>query len=859
MKFKNILISSLILLISLISPSASFAEENVKESEVLFVHEIYPLLQSRCFPCHGENKKKGELDLRTLKSLLKGGESGEPILVRGKPQESLLFKAITWQDPDLEMPPKKNDRLNDHQVAQFKKWIQKGAPWPETPRFDWIKKSIVPQGAGIQVPTTGGLSPDWTQRYYKEEDLWAYRDLKETELLLSENQNPIDVFIDTQLRAKKLTGAPQASPQDLVRRLHFTLTGLGPRVEEVQAFLENPSENNYLNAVDRLLASPHYGERMAQHWLDVVRYADTAGFSNDWERPHAWRYRDYVIRSFQKDKPFNQFIVEQIAGDELKPRSQENLIATGFLRMGPWEQTAMSVKAVTRQLWLDDVTNLVGETFLAQPLRCAKCHDHKFDPIPTIDYYRFQAAFASTQFAEAKAGFLGSENIREREGRTDRTARILNGKNVEAITQLQGDNAFSRVRARLQKYRTIALKRFEPLTHAVKTQKPQPISILEGGNLERPTKKVQPGVLSVLNLSKLKSKTLPATQKERRLALANWIASEKNPLTARVIVNRVWQWHFGRGLALSPNNFGKTGGKPSHPELLDYLARWFVQNEWSIKKLQRLILTSRAFKRSSVHPQPEKLQTIDPANRLLARYTPRRLSAEEIRDHALYTSNELSKEMGGPGIFPSIHWEVALQPRHVMGGIAPSYRPSDLPAQRNRRTIYAFKYRGLSDPMLEVFNRPGPDLSCERRDETTIAPQALELLNGDFLRSRALKIANDIFKSLETPNAEDQINTLYSVILNRAPNSRELKITNQYLTKVLTIQRQTKPKPITIETSVERSMIAEETGVLFKWREFLALEKFVPDLQPSDCKPEIRALAELALVLMNSSEFMYVY
>lgn len=846
------------------SDSPPEVPQEVTNAEKLFVFEVQPLLKARCLPCHGApgRKIKGELDLSSALKASRGGESGSPLIVPGHPEKSLLYRAITWEDPDLEMPPKENDRLSPDELRSFATWIREGAPWPTDEKITRIRATDWGSSVrGIQVTTSGGLSPDWTNRLYEEDDIWAFRGLKEVKATppADTTRNPIDTFVDARLNQAGLVPAPRASARELNRRLHLGLTGLLPRPEDADTLTESSSETQFQELVTRLLDSPEYGERMAQHWLDVVRYADTAGFSNDWERPHAWRYRDYVVRAFNQDKPFHRFIVEQIAGDELEDGDPEDTLATGFLRMGPWEHTGMSVAALTRQLWLDDVTNSVGETFLAQPLRCARCHDHKFDPIPTRDYYRVQAVFASTQFSEPEVPLLPVENVAGAKERTERVTRHMAESNLQVLTKLEGDNAFNRIKNKLKKYRELALERFKPRALAVKSEKPQEVHILEGGSLQRPGQSVRPGVLSAVGLGEYPHPEVTDRATGRRLELARWIASDRNPLTARVIVNRVWQWHFGEGIVRSSNNFGKTGDRPSHPELLDFLASWFTENSWSIKKLHRLILSSETYRRSTEHPDPEALALKDPTGRLLARFKPRRLTAEEIRDNALLVSGELSRTRGGPGVFPFIHWEVALQPRHIMGGIAPSYRPDSTPEERNRRTLYTFRYRGLSDPFMDVFNRPGPDLSCERRDETTVAPQALELLNGQFLRDRSLILARRALEAQPEVDFESGARRLFLEILGRQPDPDELQAVVEYLNLGLRLQEQARPEDAEIPQIVERMMIAEQTGQPFRWKEHLALDDLVPDLDPASCSPRTRALAELALVLLNSSEFLHVY
>ena len=516
------------------------------------------------------------------------------------------------------------------------------------------------------------------------------------------------------------------------------------------------------------MASPHYGEHFGLNWLDVSRYADTAGFANDYARPNAWRYRDYVVRSFNNDKPYNTFVKEQIAGDEINPNNPEHIIATGFLRMGPWEQTGMSVFKETRQMWLDDVTDSVGQTFLAHPLLCAKCHDHKFDPVPIRDYYRMSAVFSTTQFAERNAAFLDEESragIKERVAWVDAKLKHYNrqggeiGKKIERLKKKEeggvkkGDNGLDpgdeASKARISK--NIIRHKIEkdmalPLAHAVYTGKTvtkknvqgrqsipkdpwekgyfEKDAILAGGNVYSPTDPVKPGGLSAAeSLGKMEVRRVSNGGKgKRRLALANWIVDENNPLTARVMVNRVWSWHFGKGIAGNPNNFGGTGELPTHPLLLDYLADWFIKNDWSVKKLNTLIVTSQAYRRSTRHPDESLKKERDPKNNLYATFQPRRLKAEELRDAMLLASGELNPRVGGIPVRPDVNPEVAVQPRQIMGGTASVYEPDPLPEQRNRRSIYAEKIRGLRDPFFETFNQPGPDKSCELRETSTVAP-----------------------------------------------------------------------------------------------------------------------------------------
>lgn len=852
-------------LLSQTDESNKRAANQATAADELFHRDVLPVLSKRCFGCHGaQDDVEGELDLTTRASMLEGGESGEPTLAPGKPNESLLYLAVL-RDGDYVMPPKERNRLTPDEIAHLKRWIEAGAPWPEkspdsraTPD-DWDSKD------GIEVATSGGLSDDWTHRRYDPADLWAYLPVRDypvpnTSGGASPARNPIDAFVSRRLREKKLNVAPPADRRTWIRRATFGLTGLPPTPDEVDRFLADDSPHAFDNVIERLLASPRYGERMAQHWLDVVRYADTSGFANDYERPNAWRYRDYVIRAFNDDKPFDEFVVEQIAGDELDPQDPEKRIAVGFLRMGPWEHTGMSVAAVTRQLFLDDVTNAVGVTFLGQQLNCCKCHDHKFDPLPTRDYYRVQAVFASTQFDEANTRWLDAENTTDFDKRKSEVEAILKDPRWME-TDDPGNDSARRVSNKRKDYLQRAGQRYQPKSFSVKNGGAQSVHILVGGSLESPADRVEPGVLSAVQFtdgSLTGAAEIPQAAAGRRLALARWIADPDNPLTARVIVNRVWQMHFGRGIVSTPNGFGKMGARPTHPELLDWLANWFVEHDWSIKDLHRLIMTSETYRRGGDHPDGDALARVDPANKLLSYFPPRRLSAEELRDAMLAVTGELNFEMGGPGIFPEINWEVAMQPRHIMGSIAPAYQPSATRHQRHRRTIYAFRYRTLANPMLEVFNRPGPDISCECRDETTVTPQVFALFNGRNVHQRALALAIRLEKISDDP--AERINRVFRRLYGRRPTGTQLSSCLAHVARMTDHHRQHPPTNVTLPISVAREMIDEQTGEPFHWKEKLhGMLNYEPDVQPADVSAETRGLAELCLVLLNSNEFVYVY
>ena len=689
--------------------------------EALFVHEVLPLLESKCLTCHGNDPEEieGNLDLRNRESLYLGGASSEPIVIAHRPEMSKLYLAVKRVDEEWAMPPKTGDALLPDEQEVIHDWIVAGAPWPDAKRIAEIQNDTNYTSNGrIALKTSGGLDAAWDNRRYRWENLWAYIPIKDYAVPYSKTStHPIDAFLQAKRDLQKLKPSPDANKTVLLRRATFDLTGLPPTPKEIADFLDDTHPKAFEKVIDRLLDSPHYGEQWGRYWLDVVRYSDSGGFSNDYIRPNAWRYRDYVINAFNTDKPYNHFAREQLAGDEMNPADPEHLVATGFLRMGPWEHTSMSVAAETRQFFLDDVTNIVGEAFLATPLSCAKCHDHKYDPIPTRDYYRIQAVFASTQFARRPAPFLEYENVDLQKSEKEliknwiEEARLgtqkIKEREEQAARKWYQDHGLSyRTKAERRKlpenqqpprylgltyqdlgYRKVLNKRMQTLSHyldrfeplafsvyngpirvmnsnrpgylPVKIQGSPPLSyILTGGSTYSPGAQVYPGVLSVLHSELLDSESilpefnLPQSLDQRRSVFAHWLTHPNNPLFVRTMVNRVWQYHFGKGIAGNPNNFGSTGKKPTHPELLDWLCTYFIENDWSIKKLHRLIMTSKAYAMQYDHKAMNKLKKVDPDNALLCYFPVRRLQAEELRDAMLLLSGELNAEVGGFPIRP---------------------------------------------------------------------------------------------------------------------------------------------------------------------------------------------------------------
>ena len=914
-----------------LASASSFADEkkpalSKPAAERLFTLRVLPLLKTKCFGCHGQDSEdiRGDYDLLTREGMIKGGESEEVALIPGKPEESPLYQAILWNG--YEMPPKENDRLNEEEAEYFRQWIASGAPWPDAEaqlaiqRKEW---SVRENEDGVIVDTSGGLASDWTYRRYQHEDIWAFQPLRKSDVQFADDQNPVDFFINRKLKAAEIAAATQADPRTLIRRVYYDVTGLPPSPSDVARFRKawkQDQQQAWSDLVDQLLSSQHYGERWGQHWLDVVRYADTAGFSNDYERSNAWRFRDYVIRSFNNDKPFNEFVLEQLAGDELRPGDPEALIATGFLRMGPWG-TAMVPQKEARQIYLDDLVHNVGQSFLSMPLRCCKCHDHKFDPLPTKDYYGIYAAFATTQPAERAADFLPEENrngFAEKRKLVEELLAYAKGEQKrvqdkqEAAAKkwyeehnlpYKNENARKNDPEDMKPPRHVGLtpeekgikkvreqdvwiwqrrlERYEPMAQAVyngqddwkngrKLREPKQINkkwrpetyILAGGSLEAPAQAVKPRVLSAAGLSASEGDDPWQITDElngRRLALAKWIASDDNPLTARSIVNRVWQYHFGKGFVKTANNFGAKGGKPTHPELLDWLTADFIEHGWRLKRLHRLIMTSNTYRRSGKPVDAAKQETADPNNELLASFPPRRITAEELRDSTLLVSGELNREMGGVPIMPEINMEVALQPRMIQFSIAPAHQPSRTPAERNRRTIYAYRVRGQADPMLEIMNLPNPNESCEMRDAAAVTPQAFTLMNSDVMTDRSVAFAERIQKE-EPDNTQQWIRRAVQLAYSRLPSADEQKSLHAYLQKMQTYHQQNKPEAVEYPTQVTRSLVEEFTGEPFEFIEKLNVyEDYVPDSKPWTVDADTRALADVCLLLFNSNEFLYVY
>jgi cytochrome c553 len=643
--------------------------------ERFFEDRVRPLLATRCFRCHGPVKHKGGLRLDSRPALLAGGDRG-PALTPRQPQHSLLVSAVGYQDADLKMPP--NRPLSREEVADLRRWVEMGAPWP---------------GGTTATPArAGGLRiTDQDRRH------WAFQPLRRPRTPAVRDRawsaNPIDAFILAKLEARALRPNPPASRRELIRRVTFDLTGLPPTPRQVEDFVHDPSPHAYERLVDRLLASPHYGEKWGRHWLDLVRFAETNSYERDNPKPNAWRYRDYVIRAFNEDRPYNRFVREQLAGDELPDADADAVIATGYYRLGIWDDEPTD-PLQARYDGLDDIVATTGQVFLGLTMDCARCHDHKIDPIPQKDYYRLLA-------------FFHNINSFHNGGPTDEAdLRRFGRPSGKALCVTEAGNR-------------------APDTY-----------VLVRGNAHVHGARLEPGFPEVLGQAApvMGSPQPGARTSGRRRVLADWIASPDNPLTARVLVNRLWQHHFGRGIVRSPNDFGLHGDRPTHPELLDWLAAELVHDGWRFKPLHRLILTSRAYRMSS-RGNASGLAA-DPANDLFWRFDLRRLTAEEVRDAILAVTGTLNPEMYGPGMYPEL-------PREVLAGQSmPGYGwGKSSAAEQARRSVYVHVKRSLLAPLLESFDVAETDRTTPVRFVTTQPTQALHLLNGDFLNRQAAAFA----------------------------------------------------------------------------------------------------------------------
>jgi hypothetical protein len=689
--FRSLLLCSLIAMILLERPA--FAAPPATFRPIDFERDVRPILAKRCFECHGAETQESQLRLDDRSAVLKGGKSGRPAAVPGQSTASRLVVVITGRDAKVVMPPD-GARLTNAEIAILRRWIDEGLRW------------------GVD-PANPPVQP--TQSEQNRADFWSFKPIHRRRVPLPESDgadaNPIDAFVANKLASVGLSSSPPADRRTLVRRLCLDALGLPPAPETIAKFAGDTDPLAWQRLVDRVLASPHFGERWARHWLDVVRFAETDGFETNIERPNAFRYRDYLIRALNDDTPYDRFVCEQIAGDGSGAGA-----ATGFLVGGPCDKVKSPDLVLTRMQRQDELTDMVnttGTAFLGLTLGCAKCHNHKFDPIPQHDFYAIQAVFAGVRHGD----------------------RTLNADARRDHAEIRPISAY-----------------------AGQFDQPEPVHRLHRGDPMAPRETVEPGAVSVLGLLKIPPRSL---EHMRRAALAAWIVRPENPLTARVIVNRVWHYHFGHGLVETPSDFGHNGGRPSHPELLDWLAGELICGHWSLKHIHRLILTSNTYRQSSA-PRADGLQK-DAQARWLWRFPPRRLEAEAIRDSILAASGALDCRMEGPGFSafkPNTNYVRVYLPKEDFG-------PSEW-----RRMVYMTKVRMEHDAVFGAFDCPDAGLIAPRRMQSTTPLQALNLMNSRFTIQQAHLLASRAQRDAGAALA-DQVTRTFELTLGRRPDPAE--------------------------------------------------------------------------------------
>jgi cytochrome c553 len=787
--------------------TAMFAAEAAPPpvDQAYFQRDIKPILAARCLGCHGVDNRLGKLDLRSKASAMTGGTHGAA-LVPGNASKSFLFQLVNGNRTPL-MPP--GGKLPAGEIAKLRRWLDGGAPWAD------------------------GAVENATKQVW-----WSFRAPKLPAVPVSKpgtwTKNPIDAFVLAKLREENLASNPPATRPVLIRRAYLDVIGIPPTPEEVDDFVRDKSANAWEKVVDRLLASPHYGERWGRHWLDLVRYADSSGFEGDKDRPNAWRYRDYVIRAFNDDKPYDQFIREQIAGDELiaagdvkgstdqrvngakdpasKPGSvdplspspidpiSEKWVATGYLGHGQ-EDFAMVKLPTTRADELDDMVSTTSSVFLGLTVGCARCHDHKYDPVKQTDYYRLAALFAPTVRKDVDVPTPEEQRAADqRNGELEAEAAPLR-QQISALQEVGRKAAMAGGNAKPNDEQTAAAlpemdrKRLKELQEAVKAieakrpQLPKAMTITDGGKTYEPFhlmirgdayqkgEVVQPGFITSLPRGSevVAPDAATASTTGRRRALAEWLADPGNPLPSRVWMNRVWRQHFGRGIVDTTSNFGVNGELPSHPELLDWLALKFQSGGQRLKPMHRLMLLSNTYRQSSaVRPDA---QQADPQNRRLWRMPVRRLEAEAVRDSILAVTGALNREMGGPPVYPPV--DPSLRADTYQGINWPEGEDSP---KTWRRSVYVKVKRSLILPSLEVFDCPEITASVAQRNVSVTPTQALLLLNDPLIHRQAEVFAARLKKEAgDAP--KQQVDRAYRVAFGRLPTERERSLALTFLQK----------------------------------------------------------------------------
>lgn len=831
----------------------------------VFNDSVRPILEARCLTCHNEEKHRGGLDLTTRVALLKGGDSG-PSLIVGDPEQSLLIKSIRHEaEPHM---PLKAEKLPEGEIAVLVAWVKAGAPMPEG-------AAPAPQAKREMVVSD------------KDREFWAYRPLDDPAPPVVEDsawvKNPIDAFVLAKLEEKGLAPAPPADKRTLIRRAYFDLLGLPPTPEEVEQFVNDAAPDAWAQLIDRLLASPHYGERWGRHWLDLARYADSDGYEFDKERPNAFPYRDFVIRALNADMPYDQFVRWQLAGDEFAPDDAQAIAATGFLAAGPFIDNQVTEQ--NRYDELDDIVSTTASTFLATNVGCARCHDHKYDPVPTRDYYRLLSAFTTVTRRDTVLGTRAdAKHYAEAVGAWDagvklakkdlddyieeyrlplRTAKVralgisqqgqdlllakvdpgnaqqkllldLHGKTVEVSNDevrksltseqvAQWDARASKVQA-AEKEKPAPPAMVFAMTDA--QREPRESFLLARGNVEAKKETVQLGFLSVLpgNGDPAFEPTLlrPAEAQTtyRRSAVADWIVSVDRGagrLALRVVANRLWHYHFGAGIVRTPNDFGVQGERPTHPELLEWLAQEVQRNGWRFKPMHKLIMMSNAYQMATTFDAAKA--KMDPDNHTWWRRTPQRMEAEVLRDSVLSVSGCLNPTMFGPGIYPSVPEDAIKIGSTLKWPLGVVDGPGTW-----RRSVYVSIRRSSRVPLFEAFDMPDTVISSGRRMATTTPTQGLELMNSPFVNDQAkhfsLRLRAEAWESQEA-----QVRRAYALTLGRAPKADELEKSLRF------IAQQAERYPTK----------RDQTGSI------------VPGNDPRD-----RAMIDFCQVMLSLNEFAYV-
>ena len=733
----------------LLSASLLTAQETVS-----FEKEIVSIIAKRCVECHNARDVKGGLDLSNRKTAFQGGDSGQ-VITAGKVADSPLIERLVAG----EMPPQsrgQSQKLPAHEIALLTRWIAEGAQWPAGRKIDIYEKT---------TNVRGGL--DWWSLQPVQRP--AVPDVRQAERV----SNPIDAFILARLEKSNLKPAPLADKRTLIRRAYFDLLGLPPTSEQVTAFLNNNHPEAYEQLLDQLLESKHYGERWARYWLDLVRFAETCGYERDQLKPNIWRYRDWIINAFNSDMPYDRFVTDQLAGDEVPYRDEQSVIATGMIRAGTWndEPNDAADYLYTR---LEDMVHTTTSAFIGLTVKCARCHDHKFDPIRQTDYYRTASIFW--------AGYIGQGN--------------LGGPTKEQL----GLDVFGWT----DKGRTA-----------------QPIHLLIKGERKKPGDVIEPATLSSIPALEKQLIAPPAESKttHRRLQFAQWITRPDHPLTARVMVNRLWQHHFGQGIVRTPNNFGFKSSPPTHPQLLDWLAAELVEGNWTLKRMHKLIMLSSTYRQSSQHPNQQQYQQQDFLNESWWRFNRQRLDSEALRDAMLAVSGRLNRKMGGASFYPRMSKE-ALE---GLSRKSSAWGTSTL-AERSRRSIYMMTKRSRLLPLMTTFDFTDTTLPCGQRDVTTVPTQSLALMNNHFVHDQSSAMARRILKETgkdPTKAAE----RAWQLALGRNPTAAETAAAVAHIKTQLASFSQQPKTGLTADKNANSLAVKEKLALWLKADNGLQLDK----------------------------------